>query len=224
MTLPPTHRSTRALLPSLFLAATVLFTACGSDASVETAAVEVGPGAQLGDSGVPSLEEEADEADPSDQEADAGPDDAVEVSPTEEAAVEEYMQCMDEAGVDIDALNASFDQDEIDALVSDPDFIAADRECSPILEDAFGSFELDPATEALLAERSVALAACAREVLGVEIPDDILLLEDDDPRLLELDAIETTPEEDEALEACAEEALGDLIDDDGGLIITEEGE
>ncbi len=231
-------------VPSLLLVVALAAAACGSsdgtpttDAGAETTASTE---AALTNAGVPTLADESDEdadSSESDSESDADADGGApeEGDPeegdtdtdgdaTQEAAVQEFIACMTEEGVDAGALNATTDPAEIEAITSDPIFIAAEEVCSPILEDAFGDISLDPAMEAAIAERSAEMAACAREFLDIEIPDDILLLDEDDPRAIAVFDYETTPEEEAKIDACFDEILGDVIDDDGNLIAPEEGE
>lgn len=198
----------------------LLLAACGSGSDDSAAADEAPPTteAALGESGLPSLAAD-DPAD--DAEADAADEEPAEdVDP--ETAVEDYEICLAEQGIDVAAVEASSIEDQEAFLLSD-EFTAANAVCEPILESAFGDFELDPAFEAELSDRSAELAACGREILGVDIPDDILSLPDDDPRVIELEAIETTPEQDDAIEQCFDDILGDLFDEDG-LPVTPEGE
>lgn len=212
----PRHVKAAGLATALAL----LGAACGSSTDNTTtinedAAAPPTTEAVLQDSGLPSLGDENQNpaADDSDSSVDDPPLDETE-------AVEAFIACMQENGIDTEAIEQAPLADQ-QALTSTSDFLEASAECEPILEDAFGDFELDPEVEAALADRSAEMAACGREVLGVEIPDDVLLLDDDDPRVLELEALETTPEQDAALEACAEEILGDLVDDDGNLVAPE---
>ena len=221
-----TRSTGRFAAVSMLLALSVLGAACGSGSDAEAAAGDGATAtsapsttaAELQDSGLPSLNDEDQNpaADDSDSLVD---DEPVE----EEEAFEAYLDCMRGQGIDVDAVEASPIADQ-EAFMASDEFKTANVECEPILEAAFGSFELDPEMEAALADRSAEMAACGREVLGVEIPDDVLLLDENDPRMLELDALETTPEQDAALEACAEEILGDIIDEDGNLVTPEASE
>lgn len=204
--------------------------ACGDSigASVETTTIEVGAGgnvdeeaeAELGEDGLPSLGEEED-INPAADDSDSMVDE--EMAPNEQAAVEEFITCMTDEGIDAAALDAASPSEQ-EALTSTPEFLAAQQNCEYLLEDAFGSFDLDPETEAALADRSAEMAACGREIFDIEIPDNVLLLPEDDPKMIELENMETTPEQDEALEQCFEDILGDILDDDGNLVLPEEGE
>lgn len=214
-------RPGRAKSAALLLALSVIGAACGGSAALDittdddtTSTTE----AELQDSGLPSLGDE--DQNPAADDSDSFVD---EESLTESEALESYFACMRDEGIDTDAIEAASFEDQ-EALTTTADFLAASAQCESILEDAFGDFELDPALEAALADRSAEMAACGREVLGVEIPDDVLLLDDDDPRMIEIDAIETTPEQDAALEKCAEDILGDIIDEEGNLIAPEASE
>lgn len=222
--------SSRHRASGLLFAFALLVAACGTGSDAELAAGDQSTQettetteTELQDSGLPSLEEidQNPAADDSDSMVD---DEGLDDEPLDEAeAIESYFSCMREAGIDIDAINEAPFEDQ-EALTSTSDFLEANLGCESILEEAFGDFELDPEVEAALADRSADMAACGREVLGVEIPDDVLLLDDDDPRMLELDALETTPEQDAALEACAEEILGDIFDEEGNLVAPEASE
>ncbi len=211
----------------LLAALAVTAAACGdgSAVSVETTTVEIGAGessddttdVELGD-GLPSLGEEEDinlSTDDSDSTVDG------EATSNEQAAVEEFITCMEDEGIDSSVMETG-SLAEQEAMAGSPEFVAAEQVCAHILEDAFGSFDLDPEMEAALADRSAEMAACGRDVLGIEIPDDILLLDDDDPKWTEIDSLETSPEQDAAIEECLEDILGDILDDDGNLIAPEE--
>lgn len=202
--------------------------ACGSESSGEageraTSSTE----AVLGDAGVPSL------GDPSTTTSiDADNGDGVTDSPSDQPVLDEnssddeifavWQPCMIEQGINDLVGMTIADLAALDALVDDPDYIAASKVCDALISDAFGSFALDPAMEAELADRSARLAACGREILDADIPDDILFLDDDDPRMLALDSLATTPEQDQAIEACLQEALGDLIGADGELVTSDD--
>lgn len=237
MTERTTPRSTSAISPrrasGLLFAFALLVAACGTGSDAEVAAGDQPTQgttettetteAELQDSGLPSLEEidQNPAADDSDSMVDDGAADDEPIDPEE--AVELYIVCLQDEGIDTDAVELMSVEEE-EAYLSTSEFLDANAACEPILEEAFGDFELDPEVEAALADRSAEMAACGREVLGVEIPDDVLLLEDDDPRMLELEALETTPEQDAALDACFEDILGDIIDDEGNLIDPEASE
>lgn len=205
---------------SLLLALGLALAACGAGSDGELAAGDTTPVADapttteaaLSGSGLPSLSDEVQNAaaDDSDSMADDEPVD-------QDEAVELYVACLQTEGIDTDAVEAMSIEDE-EAYLSTREFLDANAVCEPILEEAFGDFELSPEMEAQLADRSAELAACGRDVLGVDVPDDVLFLPEDDPRMIELGLIDTTPEQDAAIEACAEEILGDILDDDGNLI------
>ena len=212
--------SHRARVVGLLVALAFVSAACGSSANLDVVITDESTStteAALQDSGLPSLAEKGPTPDAADSDSPAD-------KPVDEgAAIEAYLACMKEEGIDTAELEAASPEDG-EAMTSTPEFLAANVECEPILEEAFGDFELDPELEAALSDRSAEMAACGREILGVDIPDDVLLLEEDDPRILELESIETTPEQDAALERCAEEILGDLIDGEGNLTAPEEAE
>ena len=216
----PLRRQAKAA--GVVLAIALLGAACGSGTETVASTDESGDDAApptteavLQGNGLPTLSDEDQNPAADDSDSFVG-DEPI----SEEEAVEAFIACMQENGIDTESIESASIADQ-EALTSTADFLEASAECEPILEDAFGDFELDPEVEAALADRSAEMAACGREVLGVEIPDDVLLLDDDDPRMLELDALETTPEQDAALDACFEEILGDIIDDEGNLIAPE---
>lgn len=167
---------------------------------------------QLADSGVPSLESETTLVEVGDDTP------ALDENSTEEEIFAVWQSCMVDEGLTAVESMTSADLADTAILEADPAFAAAAQICNGLISEAFGSLELDPAMEAELADRSVQLAACGREILDIEIPDNVLFLEEGDPRLTALENLVTTPEQDEAIEVCLQEALGDLVDENGQLI------
>ncbi len=202
--------------------------ACGSgsgDASTEITGGDATTTTEtkLADSGVPSLESVTTAPAPNTDEGSNSTSDlpVLDENSSDDQIFAVWQGCMIEEGIS-DLEGKSY----ADFIEEDPatglEYVAASRVCDQVIVDAFGSFELDPAVKADLADRSVRLAACGREFLDIEIPDDILFLDEDDPRMLALTNLETTPEQDEAIEACLQETLGDLMDDDGNLTTDKE--
>ncbi len=177
--------------------------------------------AKLADSGVPSLESTTTTVDTDPDTGTASDLPVLDGNSSDDEIFAVWQSCMIDEGISDLEGKAFADFVEEDPSTG-PEYVSASRVCDAVISDAFGSFKLDPALKADLADRSVQLAACGRKFLDLDIPDDILFLEEDDPRLLALNNLETTPEQDEAIEACLQEALGDLIDDDGNLIADEE--
>ncbi len=219
-------------ISALLVVVGLALSACGSDASdaagadAESGRGDAGNGTssttetQLADSGVPSLGSVTTVDTSSEDSSDASTDAPVlDGNSSEDEIFAVWQTCMIGEGInDLVGMTVA-DIADLAAFDTDPAYTSASRVCDELINDAFGSFELDPATKAALADRSVKLAACGREFLEIEIPDDILFLSDDDPRLVALESMETTPEQDEAIEACLQEALGDLLDEDGNVDI-----
>jgi hypothetical protein len=184
-----------ARIGALVLALCVVAAACGSDDDEATAS---------GSASVPSLSESE-----TDDQEDEGPDlDELEA---------QWADCMADNGVDVTAMiETELSSAEIDEIIQNPAYEAADEACRDIIDDAFGTVELDPTRQAELADQSVELAACGRDTLGIDIPDDILLRPDDDPILVELAAMEMTPEQEAALDACFSSIIGADSEGTGG--------
>jgi hypothetical protein len=129
-----------------------------------------------------------------------------------EEAFQEYTQCMREHGIQMPDGDGGVVSVEVEAEGEDLDFDAfeeAASECDPILDAAFGEFELSPEQGAEMMDQELALARCMRNE-GVDWPDPtgdgnvmIELGEDVDPDTL-----------DAALDKCSKEAFGE-----SGLII-----
>jgi hypothetical protein len=128
-----------------------------------------------------------------------------------EEAFQEYNECMSEYGFDMPDPGSG--NGGVISIEGDPemDFTAHEEavaECDPILEAAFGEFELSPEQEAEMMDQELALAQCMRDN-GVDWPDP-------DPsgnNMIELgDGID--PETiNTAVDACMGDAFG------GGLVI-----
>lgn len=122
----------------------------------------------------------ADAADPTGDEAsataseeeqgDGTPADDGPVDP--EIAFADYEQCMADLGVEIQIVSATGGSDSIETLDEIPEdavlgsefdpeeFEAAEEECGPILEGAFGSFEMSPEQEAEMADEMLEMERC----------------------------------------------------------------
>jgi hypothetical protein len=95
----------------------------------------------------------------------------VEVDPEE--ALQEYAACMREHGIDIPDPDTSGGGGvfTIGGEGSDPGaFDEAGKVCDPILEGAFGEFEMSPEQEAELRDQELVFARCMRDN-GVDWPD-----------------------------------------------------
>ena len=126
-----------------------------------------------------------------------------------EEAFQEYSECMREQGVEM----PDFGDGGVVIDGVEGDFEAMDEAaaaCDPILEAAFGEFELSPEQEAEMMDQELALAQCMRDA-GIDWPDPsgdgsvmIELGDDVDPETLNA-----------AMGTCMKEAFGDL----GGIVI-----
>jgi len=168
----------RTRLLAMCCALFMLATACSSGA--ETATVELptladtteekGTNDGADDSAATGDENE----DGTTEEDDDGETDE-EVDP--EIAMAEYEQCMEEQGVSMSLAVEGGDGASIETLETDADanddslelsgegldleeFEAAAEACDPILEDAFGSFEMTPEQEAEMADQMLELEKC----------------------------------------------------------------
>lgn len=126
-----------------------------------------------------------------------------------EEAFQEYSQCMREQGIEMPDIGSGGGAIEID----EGGFEAMEEAsaiCDPILEDAFGEFELSPEQEAEMMDQELALAQCMRDA-GIDWPDP----SGDGNAMIELGA-DIDPEAlNEAMDTCMKDAFGDL----GGLVI-----
>ena len=172
---------------ALFAGLMVLLAACGS-ATAETTPPTL-----------PSIETEA------------APGSEATTSTTEpvdpDEAFLEYGACMREMGVDMP--DPASDGESVTMVGSDADqetLEAAMAECDPILESAFGEFEMSPEQDAERLDMELAFARCMREN-GVEEwqdpnPDGSTIIDigpDDDMETLEA-----------AMETCSTEVYGDV--------------
>lgn len=135
-----------------------------------------------------------------------------------EEAFQEYATCMREHGVDMSDPTSGGGVIEIGGDASDLEAMQeAGEACDPILEGAFGEFEMSPEQEAEMRDQELVFAKCMR-ANGVDWPDpssdpgsneSVIELGDDvDP-----DAFSA------AMDACSEEAFGE-----GGMMIGGIGE
>jgi hypothetical protein len=160
----------RALFVALALAATLA--ACGDDDS----------GGDT-DDGVASIDGDAAEQAADDGEGDGdgggGPGGRGR-DPEFEDAMLEYAQCMRDNGVDMPdpefgddgsvSIRAGGGPGEEPGGAEDPDFEAAEEECSPIMEDARPEVDIDPEEQAEMQDRMLQVAQCMREK-GHDMPD-----------------------------------------------------
>ncbi len=133
-----------------------------------------------------------------------------QVDPDE--AFRQYTACMREQGIDMP--DPTSDGGSFTVQGGEGDFEAyeeADKECAPILESAFGEFDLSPEQQAEFMDQELAFAQCMRDN-GVDWPDP-------DPSgglgTISLDIGDIDEETlNTAMEVCSEEAFGEL----GGLV------
>ena len=150
---PRQHR--RAALASGILAFATLAGACGG-------------GAEATAPTIPSVEE------PEPAQATAATP-AEDIDPEE--AMRRYDQCLTEHGIDLPEPDGDgvvvFGEAVGDADGSSgfQEFDAAMEACGPILEEAFGEFELDPEQAAEFADQELEFARCMRENGVVDWPD-----------------------------------------------------
>lgn len=97
-----------------------------------------------------------------------------------EEAMLSYTECMRDQGIDMpDPIanegrgNGAFVVVEDTAGGDMEDFMAAEEECSPLLEGAMSEIENDPEHEAELREDMLEFAECMREQ-GIDMPDPVL--------------------------------------------------
>lgn len=92
------------------------------------------------------------------------------------------------------------------------EFKAADEECSPIMDEAFGSMEVDPERQAEMRDEMLAYAQCMREQ-GIDFPDPEF---DDDGRVtMGLGEEDERPTE---AEQQAMDAANEVCAQDGGAM------
>jgi hypothetical protein len=145
-------RTRNRALAGLATAAVLLLTACGDDS---------------GDDGVATLDDDRARAS-EDASSDMDADDALLT----------YNDCLRDHGVDMadevedgsvvvgDDEGVVVNGVEVDPLVWE----RAEEECRPHLDEAIGSFEVDPETQAQLLDDMTAVAACMRD-RGYDVPD-----------------------------------------------------
>ena len=130
-----------------------------------------------------------------------------------EVAFQEYAACMQEHGIEMP--DPQTDGDSVGIVVEgdfDPEaFEEATVECDPILEDAFGEFEMTPEMEAEMRDQELAFARCMRDNGVEEWPDPGT----DSGNMIELGDDADPEKVDAAIEACSQEIFGDL----GGVIV-----
>ncbi|MDW3175950.1 MAG: hypothetical protein R8J94_01040 [Acidimicrobiia bacterium] len=158
------------------IALIMITAACSSGATTETTAL---PTLESSTSTPEQTTADTDTAGPPDSGANDGggaqnTDSGEEVDP--EFAMAEYEKCMSDHGLDLDfasegdgASIQTLDEVPSDALDQDgvitgdffdEEFEAAMEECEPILEEAFGSFELTPEQEAEMADEMLEMQRC----------------------------------------------------------------
>jgi hypothetical protein len=137
-----------------------------------------------------------------------GPNDDTDANETDEMvdpeeAFARFEACMKDQGVDVLGGIAGADV-PIDDLTEDPDgapsfedIEAAQAECEPILDEAFGSFDLSPEQEAEQADQLFAVQRCLSDQ-GFEI--------DVSGNQLSVEQLEDMAAFDSALEKCSQDA------------------
>jgi hypothetical protein len=130
-----------------------------------------------------------------------------------EEAFQEYTQCMREHGIDMPdptsgdgggVISVGGEGMDIEA------FEEAGAACDPILEAAFGEFELSPEQEAEMMDQQLAFAQCMRDN-GIDWPDPT----SDNSQMIELDDNIDPETVNAAMETCAPE----MFDGSGGIIL-----
>ncbi|MDQ3543881.1 MAG: hypothetical protein M3431_08490 [Actinomycetota bacterium] len=139
-----------------------------------------------------------------------------------EAAMLAYTECMREQGIDMpdpitngDGAGGAFVvvEDTTGGVGDMEDFMAAEEECSPLLEAAMSNIEIDPEQEAELRENMLAFTECMREQ-GIDMPDPVFN-EDGDGMSVQVhsaegapmgaaEPFEPDPEMEAAMEACGQ--------------------
>lgn len=136
------------LITSVILAGGLFATACGGGAATDEQTI-----ADIPEAGTESSVDETNSSN----------EGRTELSDEDsEAAYLRYKQCLADEGVDDpfgdsedgDSALVEFDQGEYEA------FEAAQKKCEPILEDAFGSFDLSPEQQAAQADAELAFNTC----------------------------------------------------------------
>ncbi len=123
-----------------------------------------------------------------------------------EMAMREYTECMREHGVDMP--DPTVQDGVVTNSVSTDDFEASEgavEECSPLLEAAFGDFELSPEEQAEFMDQQLAFAKCMRD-RGLDWPDP----SPDGINMIQFggDGEFDTEVLNEAMDACSSETFG----------------
>jgi hypothetical protein len=126
-------------------------------------------------------------------------------------AFQDYTACMREHGIEMPEPGSSGGAIEIGGEHFDfESFDEAAAECDPILEAAFGEFELSPEQQAEMMDQELALAHCMRDN-GIDWPDP----SGDGSTMIEL-GDDVDPETvNAAMDVCMKEAFGDV----GGFVV-----
>lgn len=160
MTKDTTHQPRRlAKLIGLALAVALTLGACGSAATSDDAS-----------SDLPTLDAGADDGSNDDGSSDEDGENEEVTEEDAEAAMAEYEKCMADFGIEINMAGtegADIDSTQVEdgagyaAAPTDEDsFEEASETCDPILEDAFGDFEMSPEQEAELADQMLEMQKC----------------------------------------------------------------
>lgn len=152
-----------ASLFGLALAVTLTLGACGSgatsdDASGESASADLPTLEAGGGADAAAIREEGEDSEISEEDA--------------EAAIAQYDKCMADFGIELDLGSAGGGGADVEstqfvegaddggALFDEDSFDEASETCDPILEDAFGDFELSPEQEAEMADQMLEMQKC----------------------------------------------------------------
>ncbi len=119
---------------------------------------------------VDSAGDSSDQEDPSEQAGDAGSaetsNDSVSPADADELFAR-FEACMAEHGIEVEGIGGGAELEEEpgavdpgDEVPSVEDFEAAQEECNPILDEAFGDLELSPEQEAEFADAMLAVQRC----------------------------------------------------------------
>lgn len=143
-------------------------------------------------------------------ESEAAPGSEATTSTTEpvdpDDAFLEYTACMRDMGVDMPDPTSDGDTVMIVGEDSDPEaFEAAMAECDPILEAAFGEFEMTPEQDAERLDMELAFARCMREN-GVEDWQDP---NPDGSTIIDIGPGDDTETLEDAMATCSAEVYGD---------------
>lgn len=132
-----------------------------------------------------------------------------------EEAIQEYTACMREHGIEMPDPESG-DGGGVISIEGDPgdfDLTAFDEAaaaCDPILEAAFGEFEMSPEQEAEMMDQQLAFAQCMRDE-GIDWPDP----DSSGGMMIEIPDNVDPDQLDEAMQMCSQGAFGA----EGGIMV-----